>query len=143
MAKDTRPSISKVFSGRLLVFRKLRGMSQEELAEKANISRGAIATFENGTRWPRVETVAAIADALEVSEIELFQNEPPESIKNLSRIITELSEALDVCERKIGQIPPDLLNRLEEVTPQLWSMVRLALNHPPKPVEKKKAQKQR
>lgn len=44
-----------------------RGLNQRELAELANLSKQAIAAYENGIRKPKYENLEAIADALNVS----------------------------------------------------------------------------
>jgi len=44
------------------------GLSQEDLAERAHLSREAISTLERGTRRaPRQETIALLADALQLA----------------------------------------------------------------------------
>lgn len=51
--------------------RQALGLTQRQLGEKAGIDRTIISQFENSlTRWPR-KYVAALAEALEVSEVEL------------------------------------------------------------------------
>jgi transcriptional regulator with XRE-family HTH domain len=44
--------------------RRDRRLTQEALAEKAGLSVGAIKQIETGKRWPRPETIEAIARAL-------------------------------------------------------------------------------
>src|SRR5215470_12129890 len=47
------------------------GLSQEELAERAHLSREAISTLERGTRRaPRRETIDLLADALNLAPLE-------------------------------------------------------------------------
>lgn len=54
--------------------RKLRGMSQEKLAEKANISRSLLSVIEapNATNSFSLEVLYDIADALEVTPADLI-----------------------------------------------------------------------
>jgi transcriptional regulator with XRE-family HTH domain len=50
------------------------GLSQEELAERANLSREAISTLERGTRRaPRQETIELLAEALQLAPEERTQ----------------------------------------------------------------------
>lgn len=49
-----------------------RGMSQEELAKRAGISRVSVSEIENGKRDPGSSTVAKLADALGVPAGALF-----------------------------------------------------------------------
>lgn len=44
--------------------RALKGMSQQELAERAGLSENAISSFERAERFPRATTIDALAVAL-------------------------------------------------------------------------------
>jgi transcriptional regulator with XRE-family HTH domain len=63
------------FPARLRELRTEAGLTQDQLAEKAGVKRGAIARWESGTREPSWSNVIALADALEVST-EAFRQEP-------------------------------------------------------------------
>lgn len=52
---------------RIAAARKVRGMSQEELAERSGIAASAITRYETGDMMPGFARVAAIADALGVT----------------------------------------------------------------------------
>lgn len=52
-------------------FRKLKGLSQEELAEECQISRQAIAKWECGESTPTIEKLIFLADFYKVSLDEL------------------------------------------------------------------------
>lgn len=56
-------------------YRKLRGLSQEQLAEKANISRSFLSSIEapNLSRTFSVEILFNIADALDMEPYELLR----------------------------------------------------------------------
>jgi DNA-binding SARP family transcriptional activator/tetratricopeptide (TPR) repeat protein/transcriptional regulator with XRE-family HTH domain len=55
------------FAARLNACRRLAGLSQEELAERAGLSSGAVRSMERGrTRWPYPDSVRRLADALEL-----------------------------------------------------------------------------
>lgn len=51
--------------------RKAAGLSQEELAEKCNVSRQAVAKWESGDSIPTLDKVICLADILSVSIDEL------------------------------------------------------------------------
>ncbi len=54
-------------------YRELKGWSQEELADKAKVSRTTISGFESGTiKVTTNTTMDKISEALGVSTIELF-----------------------------------------------------------------------
>lgn len=53
------------FAARLNACRRLAGLSQEELAERAGLSSGAVSNLERGrTRWPNPDSVRRLAGAL-------------------------------------------------------------------------------
>lgn len=52
---------------RLVETRKLRGMNQENLAERVGVSRQAVSKWETGEAMPDCVKLMALADALEVS----------------------------------------------------------------------------
>jgi transcriptional regulator with XRE-family HTH domain len=59
--------------GRVLAeVRRERGLSQEELGHRTGVHRNYIGGIERGERSPSVETIAVLADELEVSLGELF-----------------------------------------------------------------------
>ncbi len=55
-----------VFALRLRTTRKVRGMTQIDLAAKCNVSSGAICNFEHGRSLPTLSTFVLIADVLRV-----------------------------------------------------------------------------
>lgn len=56
----------------LAVFRKLRGYTQAQMAEKLEISRSTYTNYETGNRSPDLETLEQISDILNCSIDELF-----------------------------------------------------------------------
>ncbi|MBS5802607.1 MAG: helix-turn-helix transcriptional regulator [Brachyspira sp.] len=48
------------------------GLNQEELAEKADLSRETIGAVERGEKSPTIETIGSIADALGIEIHKLF-----------------------------------------------------------------------
>lgn len=55
------------FSQKLLELRKKRGFSQEDLAEKLNVSRQAISRWEMGSAMPDSSNLLKISDLFGVS----------------------------------------------------------------------------
>lgn len=66
-----------VFSNNLRKFRKLRGLTQDELAEKCRLSIGTIQSYEAKRRWPEKPYLEALAKALDIPETDLFALEEP------------------------------------------------------------------
>ena len=47
--------------------RKKKNMTQDELAEKLNVTRQAVSSWENGKTQPDIETLTQLAEAFDVS----------------------------------------------------------------------------
>ena len=64
----------RVILGRgIRFYRHQRQLSQAALAEKANISITFLSNIERGKKYPASETIAAIANGLNVEVFELFR----------------------------------------------------------------------
>lgn len=78
---DTRAMIDALPSKRLAVLlRTLRTeqrLSQEELAERAGLHRNFVSLIERGKSQPTVDNLFRLADALEISAVELIQRISP------------------------------------------------------------------
>ena len=91
---------------RVRLHRKMRDLTQEELADAVNVSTSFIGHIERGTRKLSVETLVGIADALHVSCDLLLQDSMDQTIsrrcaglnenkKNLLREIVNLLDSED------------------------------------------------
>ena len=60
---------------RIAKIRRMRGLTQNELAEKVGVSARAIQNYEGGTRTPKKDILAKIAEILEVDEKALASDE--------------------------------------------------------------------
>jgi transcriptional regulator with XRE-family HTH domain len=60
-------SPSDIFPDRLRTAREYRGLSQGELAKRANLQPSAISHFETGTRKPSFDNLRLLADTLDVT----------------------------------------------------------------------------
>mgnify|MGYP000160076713 CR=1 FL=1 len=60
-----------MFKDNLMMLRKMRGMTQEELAEKIDVSRQTLSKYETGESLPDVEKSRLIAEVLDVTLDEL------------------------------------------------------------------------
>jgi transcriptional regulator with XRE-family HTH domain len=63
--------------GNLRRFRRSAHLSQMQLAEKCGISTNYLAEIETGRKFPSIEMVEKLADALKVEPYKLFQEEHP------------------------------------------------------------------
>ena len=55
------------FSENLVRYRKLKGFTQEEIAEKMQVSRQSVSKWENGEAVPELAKIIKLADILEIS----------------------------------------------------------------------------
>ena len=67
------------FSEILTKRRKLLGITQDELAERLDVSRQSISKWENGECMPEAEKLIKLSDILDISLDELTGRKNPES----------------------------------------------------------------
>ena len=60
---------------RLAKLRRLKGLTQSELADKVGVTTRSIQNYELGTRTPKMDTIAKIAEALEIDEKAILSDE--------------------------------------------------------------------
>ena len=82
--------------------RKKAGLSQEKLADKADISRQMMNDIEGRRRWLTKKTLVKLANALEVDVHELFipsaqENEKTKGIYDTitQEVVSQVKEAVD------------------------------------------------
>jgi transcriptional regulator with XRE-family HTH domain len=83
-------------------------MTQEDLSERAKISVSFLSMIERGERSPHLDTLAAIADGLEVRIVDLFESDNddrlPDGVEPIFRPL------LEACRRyKLGKRDVDRL----------------------------------
>lgn len=73
--------LQQIIGNNIKAFRKLRGITQEELAKKSRTHKAYIGFIERGERNISVETLNVIATALEVSPYVLLIPEAKQWLK--------------------------------------------------------------
>lgn len=86
----------------LKVARDRKGLTQDQLAEKLNVSRVTVARYESGDRWPDQKTLVKIADTLDCS-IDFLLGRVPMNIEVKKETPPELPEGM----RDIQLVIPD------------------------------------
>lgn len=84
------------FHEKLLKYRKLRGFTQEEFAEKMEVSRQSISKWENGEAIPDLTKVMKMADVLDVGLDELCGREMAHKIEANQNIKAEQDIKLEL-----------------------------------------------
>ena len=88
-------------SNRLYQLRKQKGMSQEELANRLNVSRQTVSKWEVGDSTPDMEKLVAISDLFEVSLDQLVMGKEPVTEKSGEKPTLDKSEFLNVMNEKV------------------------------------------
>ena len=95
-------SLKEVVRARIRALRLERGLTQEALCERAEVSVDAVNRIENGTRVPTIDTLEKIASALGSSVADLLHKQatkPGKTAGPLRRLVTLIeSEPEDVQE---------------------------------------------
>jgi len=73
------------FKENLKKLRKEKNISQEQLAEKLNISRQAISKWESGKAYPDIDNLILLRDIFNVSLDELIVNEKEDKGKSINQ----------------------------------------------------------
>jgi len=80
-------------------YRKIRGFSQEDLAERAKTSLTHIGMIEIGRKFPSVNMLEKIADALGIDTPELFSADTvvflPSYNKSMERLYSEILDEVE------------------------------------------------
>lgn len=63
----------KAFGKRVADIRRGKGLTQEQLAERMDVTPLSIGFIEQGRRWPRLATLQKLAKCLNVPVAELFK----------------------------------------------------------------------
>jgi len=110
----------------LLRHRKDRGLTQDQLADKAGLSRGAYRNLEKGRTEPRTETLKALARALDVGLPDLLAPAEPlrkvrfrclKRLKSRGQVLAEVARWIRdyaELEQLTGEIPAQGLQTLVE-----------------------------
>jgi transcriptional regulator with XRE-family HTH domain len=74
MADPKETKYLKAFGKRVAEIRRQRGLTQEQLAELADMTTLSLSYIEQGRRWPRLVTLHKLANCLKVPITELFKS---------------------------------------------------------------------
>lgn len=102
--------LGKLYADNIKRIRLSKDFSQEKIAEFANVSSAYISEIENQKKVGKFETIAAIANALEVEPYELFL--PPKTVVSyhtkctrelMKRLRTNVGDLLDTLDDYLGK----------------------------------------
>lgn len=90
----TSDTLRKVFSRNIKKFRKLNGLTQMALAEKADLSVGYLCDLESGNKWGTPETITKLSAALRIQPFQLFLSEENADMSSVSSDLLNFSSEL-------------------------------------------------
>jgi transcriptional regulator with XRE-family HTH domain len=71
-AQRAVPSVAEVFAGNLSRQRRISGLNQEEVGDRARLHRTEVSLLERAGRIPRIDTLLKLAGALEAEPSHLL-----------------------------------------------------------------------
>jgi transcriptional regulator with XRE-family HTH domain len=102
--------IFRVFAGNLVRLRNERGLTQAQLAERADLSLTTIQGYEAGRQWPEKERVKILAKALRVETSRLFVAADGLSAQPSPKAV------LEVVANSLGlELPPGAIERAKAI----------------------------
>lgn len=125
-------SICKIFAENLRRLRKERNLTQEDLAEKADLSGNIIHGYEVMRHFPSLETIRVLAKVLKVEEYKLFEMAPPPAVESMASVILTQEMELKNLRALIEPVPREILEALAPATNRKLDLVRAALGLSPK-----------
>lgn len=100
-------SLKQIFGNNLHIYRKLRGLSQEQLSERLDISVKHLSTMETGKVFASAELIEKIAFELDVSISALFYTPDEKSLDG-----SELAKIDMIIEEEIIKSISVIRNRI-------------------------------
>lgn len=96
-------SAGDMFPARLVSARKMRALSQEQVAEKSGLKPAAVSHFETGARKPSFDNLRRLSDALNVTaDYLLGRSEDMESFAEAAAAYRDGLEQLTDEQRKVA-----------------------------------------
>ena len=97
-------------------FRKKKGMTQSELAEKMHVTDKAVSKWERDLSYPDVNTIAKLADILEVSVEELLNAKKYEYQNTKIKAMVNLVLKAVAVAMGIGVVVLTILKQIEKTS---------------------------
>ena len=94
-------------------FRKQKGMTQSELAEKMNVTDKAVSKWERNLSCPDINTISKLADILDVSVEELLKTKKQDYSNSKIKELINLSLKAVCLAMGIGVVVLNILNKIE------------------------------
>src|SRR5262249_5914964 len=110
-------SLQDLVRERVRALRGERGLTQEQLCERARISLDAVTRIDSGSRVPTLATLEAHAGDLDVTVAGLFADVP---VPRATEVAVPLKRIVSMLERE----PPHVQRGIEEITKTVLKTMR-------------------
>ena len=88
------------FSEKLLTLRKAKGMTQEQLAEKLDVSRQSISKWESGQAVPELEKIVALSTIFDVTTDYLLKSSEIDDLSVKTEMLEKQQQMMLLREQK-------------------------------------------
>lgn len=92
------------FSEKILSLRKSRGLTQEQLAEKLNVSRQSVSKWESGQAIPELETIVALCRVFDITTDYLLKPSEMDELSIKTEILEKQQQQLLIREQRYKRI---------------------------------------
>ena len=93
-----------IFSEKLLTLRKAKGITQEQLAEKLDVTRQSISKWESGQSVPELEKIVALSTVFDVSTDCLLKSSEIDDLSVKTEMLEKQQQQMLVREQRQRQI---------------------------------------
>ena len=93
-----------IFSEKLLTLRKAKGITQEQLAEKLDVSRQSISKWESGQSIPELEKIVALSTIFNVTTDYLLKSSEIDDLSVKTEMLEKQQQQMLVREQRQRQI---------------------------------------
>lgn len=107
--KESRPDLELLAIRRVRELRAAKGMTEQELAARADLTPEAITRVERGVRVPTLATIGKLAHGLGVSPAELLGPTPPQREPRLSRAVARVVTKLQSVDAVTQEAAADVV----------------------------------
>lgn len=117
------------FSEKLLTLRKAKGMTQEQLAEKLDVSRQSISKWESGQAVPELEKIVALSAIFDVTTDYLLKLSEIDDLSVKTEMLEKQQQQMLVREQRQRQILIENKSRRKHPAGFMIAQISLFFNH--------------
>ena len=89
------------FGTLIAAVRKEKNMTQAQLAEKIHVTDKAVSRWERGVGFPDINTIEPLADALEISVLEIMKSEKITKTEISNKVVSEaMADIFQLAEKQ-------------------------------------------